>query len=195
MPIIDLKPASKQLSALIDAVPDTALGGTTPCSEYCVGDLLDHISGLTVAFGGAAAKAGGDAANMGPAGDASNLPPDWRASLPQRLDGLAQAWMHPEAWSGATRVGGQDLPAEIAGVVLFGELTVHGWDLARATDIVFALDPKGVGPLFDLVRQTFGPRQDAARGTAFRPAVPVAEDAPIFDQTLGLLGRDPTWTP
>jgi hypothetical protein len=80
-------------------------------------------------------------------------------------------------------------------VVLFGELTVHGWDLARATDIVFALDPKGVGPLFDLVRQTFGPRQDAARGTAFGPAVPVAEDAPIFDQTLGLLGRDPTWTP
>lgn len=194
MPVIDLRPASKHLSALIKAVSDDVLFEPTPCSNYCVGDLLDHITGLTVAFGGAAVKADGESASMGPAGDGSNLHPDWRVFLPQRLETLVSAWAHPDAWTGTTRVGGQELPGEIAGIVLFGELTIHGWDLARATDIPFEPDRASLLPLFDLVRQTFSPGQDAARGSAFGPAVPVAEDAPMLDQTLGLLGRDPTWT-
>jgi uncharacterized protein (TIGR03086 family) len=192
---IDLLPASKNLSALIEDVPDNALGEPTPCSEYCVGDLLDHIAGLTVAFGGAARKAEGESANMGPRGDASNLDADWRDSIPQRLEGLAQAWVIPSAWEGLTRVGGQDLPGEIAGIILFGELVVHGWDLARGLDASFKPDPGGMPSLFAVVKETFGPEQDAARGAAFGAAVPVSTDAPEFDQILGLLGRDPTWLP
>ena len=56
---IDLTPAGVQFSTLIEVVRDAALGHLTPCREYCVGDLLDHIAGITVAFGGAAVKAGG----------------------------------------------------------------------------------------------------------------------------------------
>ena len=194
MPTIDLRPASARLSKLIDAVPDNALHSQTPCSSYCVGDLLDHVAGLTVAFGGAAVKAEGSSANMGPAGNASNLEPDWRVSLPQRLEDLASGWLDPTAWVGMTRVGGQDLPGEVAGTILFGELAVHGWDLAQSTAIPFEPDPVGLVSLLDLVRQAFGPGQDAARGAAFGPAIPVPDDASMFDQVLGLLGRDPSWT-
>jgi hypothetical protein len=52
-----------------------------------------------------------------------------------------------------------------------------------------------VAALFELVHKTFGPGQDAARGEAFGPAVAVSGDAPLFDQTLGLLGRNPQWSP
>ncbi len=193
--MIDLHPGSTRLSALIEEVPEEALEDPTPCSDYSVGDLLDHICGLTVAFGGAARKAEGESANMGPQGSASNLDPDWRESLPRRLEALADAWRDPGAWTGMTRVGGQYLPGEVAGLVVFGELCVHGWDLSRGSGIPFAPDPGGVPQLFDLVRQTFGSGQDAARGVAFGPAVPVAADATIFDQILGLLGRDPGWKP
>ena len=193
--MIDLYPAVARFSALIEAVPEGSKGGPTPCSEYSVGDLLDHIAGITVAFGGAAVKAEGESANMGPQGDASNLDANWRASLPQRLEALARAWLDINAWSGITRVGGQDIPGEVAGTVAFGELAIHGWDLSRATSIPFEPDSAGVTLLFDLVRQTFGPGQDSPRRPAFGPAVPVAQDAPIFDQTLGLLGRDPGWSP
>lgn len=193
--MIDLHPAGTILSALIAEVPDDSLGDPSPCSEYSVGDLLDHIAGITVAFGGAATKAGGEAATMGPQGDASKLDPQWRTSLPRRLDTLARLWRDPEAWEGTTKVGGQDIPAGVAGIVTYGEMTVHGWDLARATGLSFAPDPGGLAPLFDIVRQTFAAGGDAARGAAFGPAVPVAEDAPVFEQVLGLLGRDPRWSP
>jgi uncharacterized protein (TIGR03086 family) len=195
LPILELEPVTTHLSVLIQDVPDSALDRPTPCSDYCVGDLLDHIAGLTIAFGGAAVKADGDSATMGPMGDASNLDPDWRGSIPQRLEGLSEAWLDPNAWTGMTRVGGQELPGEVAGVVLFGELAVHGWDLARANGMTFAPDPAGLPTLLELVGNFFGPGQEAARGAAFGPAVPVPEDAPMFDRVLGLLGRDPTWSP
>jgi uncharacterized protein (TIGR03086 family) len=195
MNLIDLGPAASRLGALIAAVPDDALGRPTPCSEYRVGDLLDHIAGLTIAFGGAATKAGGPTATMGPAGDARNLPSEWRQALPQRVTQLAEAWADPEAWNGMTKVGGNDLPGAVAGIVAFGELSVHGWDLSRATRIPFEPDSLGVPELFALASQTFeGPDQDSARGSAFGPAIPVPVGAPVFDRVLGLLGRDPAWT-
>jgi uncharacterized protein (TIGR03086 family) len=158
-----------------------------------VGDLLDHIAGITVAFGGAATKAGGEAATMGPQGNAANLDANWRVSVPERLQALARAWQDPAAWAGMTKVGGQDIPGEVAGVVTFGELSVHGWDLSHATGRPFEPDPAGVTALFELVRQTFDAGQ-APRGPAFGPPVPVRDDAPVFDQILGLLGRDPGWS-
>jgi uncharacterized protein (TIGR03086 family) len=194
MDIIDLGFSADRLGVLVAAIPDEDLGRPTPCSEYSVGDLLDHIAGLSVAFGGAATKAGGPAATMGPSGASGNLPADWRASLPQRVRELAEAWADPEAWDGMTKVGGGDLPGGVAGTIAFGELSVHGWDLSRATKIPFEPDPAGVTALLGLVGPTFaGPDQDAARGTAFGPAVPILADASEFDRVLGLLGRNPAW--
>lgn len=193
--MIDLHPAVARLSAMIETVPATALQRPTPCSEYSVGALLDHIAGITVAFGGAATKATGESADMGPQGDASHLDTDWRTSLPRRLDGLAQAWRDPGAWSGMTRIGGGDLPGEVAGIVTYGELSVHGWDLSRGLSVGFEPDPEGIAPLLELVRQTMASGDAPARGTAFAPPVPVAADAPPFAQILGLLGRDPDWSP
>jgi len=54
-------------------------------------------------------------------------------------------------------------------------------------------DPDTLVPLYDLTVKTFGSGDDAARRPAFAPAVPVPGDAPMMDQILGLLGRDPVW--
>jgi len=196
MPITDVRPAADHLCALIEAVPDSDLGRPTPCAEYTTGDVLHHIAGVTVAFGGAAVKARGESSDMGPWGDGSKLDPDWRTSLPRRVRALAEAWRDPEAWQGTTRVGGGDQPGEVVGIFLLGELVVHGWDLARGTDLPFEVDSATLVPLYDLVHEAFGPGQDpAARGSAFGPPAPVASNAPVLDQTLGLLGRNPAWSP
>jgi uncharacterized protein (TIGR03086 family) len=194
MTMMDLGPAADCLCGFIEAVPDKDLDRPTPCTEYTVGDLLHHIAGVTVAFGGAAVKARGASSTMGPWGVASKLDPDWRTSLPRRVTALAEAWRDPEAWTGTTRVGGGDQPGQVTGIILLGELVVHGWDLARGEGLPFEVDPATLGPLYDLIRQTFGPDQDpAARGQAFGPSLPVASDAPALDQMLSLLGRNPAW--
>lgn len=194
MPVIDLKPAATRLSELVAAVPDSALGNPTPCSDYTVGDLLDHIQGLTIAFGGAAEKTGGSPATMGPQGTAANLAPDWRTALPEKLAELAAKWDNPQAWTGMTTVGGQEAPAEVIGVICFGELSVHGWDLSRGSGIPFDPDPSGVDALYAVTSGAMGgPNSEEIRGTAFGPAVEVADDAPVFERALGVLGRDPHW--
>jgi hypothetical protein len=96
------------------------------------------------------------------------------------------------AWTGMTRVGGQDLSGEVAGVMTFSEPSAVR-TLARATRLPFEPDPVGVGPLFELIEQTFGSGRDAPRARAFAAAVPVPGDAPVFHQIIGLLGRDSQW--
>ena len=95
---VDLHPATTRLARLVEAVPDGALADPTPCAEYSVGDLLDHIGRFALAFIGAAAKR---PLSGGPA-SAADLGPD--ASLLERVLGLAgrdPAWQ--PATSGATR--------------------------------------------------------------------------------------------
>ena len=130
----DLGPAVDILCGLVAAVPASDLGRPTPCTEYTVGDLLHHVAGVTVAFGGAAVKARGESADMRPWGDASKLDPDWRTSLLLRVGALAGAWRNPEAWAGMTRVGGADVPAEMTGIILLGNWSSTGgtWHGERA---------------------------------------------------------------
>src|SRR5687768_17396415 len=54
--MFDLTPATDQLAVLVRNVSDSDLKAPTPCPDYTVGDLLDHVNGLSVAFTMAARK-------------------------------------------------------------------------------------------------------------------------------------------
>lgn len=195
MSSVDLAPAARRLADLVGGVPDDLLDAPTPCPDYTVGDLLDHVGGTAVAFTGAAHKDKGEATATGPSGDASRLTDDWRARIPRDLVGLAEAWRDPEAWTGMTRAGGIELPGEVAGLVALDELVLHGWDLARATGQDYDTDPTSLEAVHRFVAQFSGPGQEAAREGLFGPVVEVPPDAPLLDRVVGLAGRDPTWSP
>ena len=189
----DLEPAARRLGALVAAVPDDALDGPTPCPDYRLADLLEHVGGLALAFRAAATKTGAELTGQAPAGDAARLPGDWRTRIPEDLVAMARAWRDPEAWTGMTRAGGVDLPGEVAGLVALDELVVHGWDVARASG-----QPYDVGPAeLEAVRAFVAPLADASpeeRAGLFGPPVPVPDDAPELDRVVGLTGRDPRWS-
>jgi uncharacterized protein (TIGR03086 family) len=185
---IDLRPLTDRMARLVRGVPDDALDRPTPCTEYSVGDLLDHIAGFAVAFRAAAVKR---PLGPAPAGDAAHLPPDWRERIPRDLDALADAWDAPDAWDGMTAAGGVDLPGEVAGRVALDELLVHGWDLARATGQAADYD----GPGVDAVHETVQQFRDGGAEGIFGPEVGVDPGAPQLDRILGVTGRDPAWTP
>ncbi len=83
---LDLHPAAYRMAELVRNVRDDQLEVTTPCPEYSLGDLLDHVDGLSLAFAAAARKDTSDAGAQGPSGDASRLGDDWRERIPARLD-------------------------------------------------------------------------------------------------------------
>jgi uncharacterized protein (TIGR03086 family) len=192
---IDLGPATRRLAALVAAVPGDALDAPTPCPKYAVGDLLDHIGGLALGFAAAARKERTERTAHAPSGDASRLEPDWREEFPRRLDALGEAWHDPQAWTGMTRVGGVDLPGEVAGVVALDELVVHGWDLARATGQPYECDRPSLDAVHGFVQQFAAPEMAPQRAGLFGPVVAVADGAPVLDRVIGLAGRDPQWCP
>jgi uncharacterized protein (TIGR03086 family) len=68
-----------------------------------------------------------------------------------------------------------------------GDVTIHSWDLARATGSDEDLD----GSLVDAVWTVFEPQAESlAASGLFAPIVPVPADAPLRVRLLALTGRD-----
>lgn len=195
MSTVDLTPAARRLADLVRAIPDEMLDAPTPCPNYTLGDLVDHVGGAARAFTGAAVKDTGDATSHAPSGDASRLVDDWRTRIPRDLAGLADAWHDPDAWTGMTKAGGVDLPGEVAGLVALDEIVIHGWDIARAMGQDYDYDPSSIDAVQGFVLQFSQPGQEELRAGLFGPVVEVPEDAPLLDRVIGLTGRDPAWSP
>jgi uncharacterized protein (TIGR03086 family) len=191
--LVDLEPAARRLADLVAAVPDDLLQAPTPCPDYALGDLLEHIGGLAIAFTAAAGKVGGETTSRAPDGNADRLPADWRTRIPQDLEKLAAAWRDPSAWTGMTRVGGADLPGSAAGVFALDEIVVHGWDVAIASGQTYSPDQGSLAALEGLLTQMAAPDQQAAREGLFGPVIEVPEPASELDRVIGLTGRDPHW--
>jgi uncharacterized protein (TIGR03086 family) len=194
MSAVDLQPAADQMRALVRAARAGALADPTPCAEYTVADLLDHIAFLTVGFTEAARKSGTPSSTPPPPGDGARLHPDWHDEIPRRLDELVLAWREPGARDGMTSAGGIEMPAEIAGTVAVEELVVHAWDLARATGQPYAIDDDSARAVIDFVSQFAGPDQAELRGNAYADPVPTGAGAPLLDRAIALTGRDPGWS-
>jgi uncharacterized protein (TIGR03086 family) len=190
---LDFAPPVRQVRALLLGITDDHLTRPTPCPDWTVGDLLDHLIGLSRAFTAAAQKKtgvpGSDSAPPEPS--AAPLSPQWRSRLPVVLEDLAIAWRAPSAWEGTAQAGGVTMPAVAMGTVAINELTMHGWDLARATGQEYAADPRLLEPLIEFLSQ--GPPE----GTPgmFGPFTVVDDEADLLDQAVSLAGRNPHWRP
>jgi uncharacterized protein (TIGR03086 family) len=175
--MIDLGPAAAELRTLVAGVGDAQLDNATPCHEWTVADLLAHVHQFATVFTHNARKE-------------EVRPPEalvdgWRDAIPEQLDDLARAWRQESAWHGRVSAGGVEMDAADNAVVAIEELTVHGWDLARATGRHLRIDDASLDQV-DRFFELFG------RGP-FGPAVRAPQGATRLEQTLARTGRDPSW--
>ncbi|RFU39742.1 TIGR03086 family protein [Actinomadura logoneensis] len=191
----DFEPAAHRLAGVLAGIPGDGLEAPTPCADLSVAALLDHVNGLTRAFGEVARKTR-ETGSRPPRPDAANLPADWRERIDRQLKDLVEAWREPSAWEGMGEAGGVTLPAPVLARVALDELVLHGWDLARATGQSYDVPAEEAEiclALFaSLPGQEDGPRPPDA---AFGPPVPVPDDAPALDRLVARSGRNPSWTP
>jgi len=190
----DLRPATRTLASLVATVDDAQLDAPTPCPDYKVGDLLDHVGGLALAFAAAARKEDGPNASAPPPGSRAHLGDDWRQRIPRDLTALADAWADTAAWEGMTKIAGVEMPAEVVGTVGLNEVVTHGWDLARATGQPFRADATTLAGCLEFLTPVSQPGMEAAREPAFGPVVAAPDDAPLLDRVVAMTGRDPAWT-
>jgi uncharacterized protein (TIGR03086 family) len=191
--MVSLEPATSEMSQLLGRVSDAMLGWVTPNPGVSLGDLIDHVGGLALAFAATAAKDVDPLSGPPPLGDAERLGPDWRTRIPRDLAALAVAWEDPSAWTGQTRAGGVDLPGEVAALVLLNELVVHGWDIAVASGQRLSPDPAVLAAVHGYLIQLRGGNPGPAGGLG--AVFAVSAERPLLDQVIGLAGRDPDWRP
>ncbi|MGW5353606.1 TIGR03086 family metal-binding protein [Streptomyces sp. NPDC004031] len=186
-----LSDAADAMASVARTLTDDQLGDKTPCTEYDVRALVNHLL-----FWGPSLAGGGRKEPVPlPAAAESEVDltaGDWRGRLLAVLDDITSSWALPGAWEGETTMGTpQPLPASVLGDMITGELSMHGWDLAVATGQRPALPAGLLAHLHDTVFA--GLEQGRAMGM-YGPEVAVPSDAPALDRVVALTGRDPAWT-
>ena len=185
----DLGPATKEMARLVAGIGDDQLAAPTPCPEYCVADLAEHVGGLTLAFTAAARKT---ATGEQPSVDGSQLEPGWRDRVAADLADLAAAWDDASAWEGMTMAGPVEVPGPVAALIALDELVVHAWDLAVATGQDYDPAESDVERCHGFAASFEPPAEND--GGLFGPPVAVPDDASPLDRLVGLTGRDPSWS-
>lgn len=164
----------------LGGVRDDLLGRRTPCAAWDLAGLLAHMEDALDAFTEAAGGAVGVRAGRGPA---APVP-----AIQAKAVALRDAWTRPapgdvviEASSGRL-----DLRSPLLVTAAALEVTVHGWDVGRATGDDAAIPEPLARDLLPLAHALVGP---ADRGIRFAAARPVPPGASAGRQLLAFLGR------
>ncbi|GLY70750.1 TIGR03086 family metal-binding protein [Amycolatopsis taiwanensis] len=184
--------AATSLREIIRNIKPEQLGAQTPCTEYDVRKLVNHLLYWVPSLEGAARKE-----TVHPPAQAESeldlTTGDWAAALEAGVERTATAWSEPDAWEGVTHMGGPtELPASLVGGMIVGEWVVHGWDLARATGQHLKVDED----LLEYALEELAKTAEQGREMGmFAPEVAVPPSSPALDRLLALTGRDPAWAP
>ncbi len=162
---------------VVETIGDGDLHRPTPCRDWDVAALADHLVD-TIARLGAAVGIQITVPDGGP--------------IDQRIQQVTQPILAGWRRRGLTDdvvFSGRCLPAHLALGILCLELVVHGWDFAVALGRSFEVSDAHAAHVLGQARQTLNAQSRAAAG--FDPPVPVPADATPLDQLIAFTGRDP----
>ncbi|MDH6608138.1 uncharacterized protein (TIGR03086 family) [Streptomyces sp. SAI-208] len=177
--------ARERAVPVVGRIPDAALGAATPCAQYDVKELVNHLFQVIVQFQRLAAKEPSDFGEV--AADRVAEGPDWRERFAAEADRLVAAWSAPGAEEGTT--GAMEMPARLVGAMALLDLTVHAWDLARATGQEYGVPDDAVTEELTGAVARLAPT--AREMGVFGEPVAVAEGASDFERLLAGTGREP----
>jgi uncharacterized protein (TIGR03086 family) len=178
-----LRSAYGRLRALAAATTPHDLSRPTPCADWDVRALLDHV---VAGQGGLVAVLRGDAPDWS---DGDRLGDDPAGAVDAALEAALAAFSAP----GAVEATSEKLPGMRIVDFAAADAVVHGWDLATAVGRTLDLPDDVVRVVHD--RWSGGAAETGRQYGAFGPEVPVQEDRPLLDRLVGALGRDPDWRP
>ncbi|MCA1690750.1 MAG: TIGR03086 family metal-binding protein [Acidimicrobiales bacterium] len=159
----------------------------TPCSEWDVRDLVNHVVGGALRY--TMLLHGATADDVAVTRALDHLGEDPVGSFETKAQEVKTAFREAGALSRTVHHPAGDMSGEELLELRITEFAIHAWDLARALGADERLDPALVDAMWERLSET-GTRLE--RGGYFsEPAGSVADTAPTQTKLLHLAGREP----
>jgi uncharacterized protein (TIGR03086 family) len=180
-PIDELSSAEATLAELQQVVHTIAaddLDKQTPCREFDIAALTDHLMNSITTIGEAVG---------------AELPPrDSNDSVERQI--ILAARPAVDAWrkrglDGTVQLGSNEVPADVMAGILSIEFLIHAWDYAKATGRTVNPSPALVEFVLGLTRKIISPQ--GRTNVGFDDPVDISDDAPVFDRLIAFTGRAP----
>ncbi len=182
--------AAQETKRVMSRVKPSQFDSHTPCSEFTVKELANHMAGLAMGSERAAKKLE-RIAPPDPLPDLIGNDPG--TNYAPLIDGATAAWGQSGAFEGNAEFGPGEMPARMAGAITLMEVAVHGWDLAVATGQDYNMRPEVAVAVHETVKQLAN--DESRQRGVFGPEVHVDCGATEQQKLLGFAGRNPEWKP
>jgi uncharacterized protein (TIGR03086 family) len=160
-------------SSRVETIAESQWSGSTPCAEWTVQELVDHVGGTHVFF----------VSFLGL--------PDSVSGWPEVRRAMSVLLATPDALTGTGEIPGLgELPKEAVVDICTNDMLIHTWDLSRAIGADETLPGDLVAACHSWL-QALPPEIIRAPGRYGDPQ-PVASDADAQTKMLAFAGRNPS---
>ena len=171
---------------VVAGIRDSDWGRPTPCTDWDVRALLNHV--VAGNWWASHLAAGATIADVGARYDGDVLEPSPLGEYHESAIAAARVFAAPGALDAPCAVSYGPVPGSVYAGHRFLDVAVHGWDLAVATDQPSPLTPE----LVDIAWRVLEPQVDQLRASGmFGTEQPVPAAADATTRLLITLGRSP----
>lgn len=181
-----LQRAVDDAGRLVDRVSPDELTNPTPCSEWTVRDLINHVTGGATMFAMSAEEGSVPDEVMGRLMTGDNLGTDYKAAFNTATARAMAAFQQPGVLEKMVKLPFGEMPAGVALNIAVFDVTTHAVDLARATGQTIA-DPELLEAALGMGKEMIGP--DLRQPGIFDPEQAAPSNASAEDQLLAFAGR------
>ena len=168
------------------------LARPTPCVNWTLADLLAHMTVQHNGFAAAAAGDGGDLVHWQTGAPVADPGGEYATAAERVLAAFAAEGVLAREFALPEISTELRFPAAAAIGFHFIDYVVHGWDVARALDLDYELEPDMLAAALPIARAVPDGERRRRPGAAFAPRV-AATSGGALDQIVALLGRRPDW--
>lgn len=181
-----LKQVVDETNRLVGGVRSEQLGDKTPCTEWTVRDVINHVTGGATMFAMSAEKGSVPDEQMAQLMGGDNLGDDYKGALRAATDKAMAVFGQPGVLDKIVKLPFGEMPAGIALNIAIFDVATHACDLAVATGQSVA-DADLLEAALAMGKQMIGP--ELRQPGVFDAEQTIAGDAPVADRLLAFAGR------
>ena len=175
-PLVAHQRALDAFAGVLANASEDALGSPTPCSEWTVRDVIEHVIG------------GNEMVRGSSPDDPPARPDDLVAANRAAAAAAQEVFARPDGLTATYKLPFGELPGQMFIGMRTADVLTHAWDLAVATGQSTDLDPELATEQLAVLRAIVGP-QFRGPGKQFHDEQPCSSERPPADQLAAFLGR------